>query len=708
MLDEKVIQYFTPKQLAVERVIAKTFATYNIDVVITNRIRAMFVAKLWRMGNKLVSLGGKGKENLLIKWKSTRWKVEIQEDEIANKQVIATATTKRVTVLQDKLNQYEKQLKNADSHLKSLQQSNIRLSNSLRSETPDGRRKRKKWVDCTIQYQNQQKKRIKLDVQTALSFTETENFQPVRVEMMNKDTKEVLSVECKATGNAAASIDNSVIEKTLYVKERFNISDVAYHELAQINPKLPRKSALAKVSKNMNSEYQIQPTSGETIGVQQSLVERLRIRLHHVLKTNPSFAFKKSIRVKITGDGTVVSRSLHLVVIAFSLLVDEENPNSPNGTHTIALLNTTEHYDNMAEALGKVIEDVKIMESITVNGATFSVEFFLCADWKFLALIVGIQAASSKHFCIWCKCTNEERQILGDWSMEDTMKGARTVDEIQNLAKSKRKSIEKYGCVRQPLFPTIQVDHIIPDVLHLFLRICDVLVNLLITDLRRLDGIDKARVLKLDRTKVVNIVRYEKFINETCKVAFHFFVDKDSKKLKWRDLTGPEKLKVFNSVDIPKLFPRVRFGHLVQNLWKEFLEIYKILRSHTALSNEQVNDLKVKIDDWINNFVDVYQTKNITPYLHVLSCHIHEFVRRYGTISQFSQQGVERLNDVITKDYYRSTNHRDALKQLLLKLNRLEELSDNDCAREKKSYKCKNCKQLGHNIRTCEGSAIIL
>jgi len=81
--------------------------------------------------------------------------------------------------------------------------------------------------------------------------------------MMNKDTKEVLSVECKGTGNAAASSDNSVIEKTLYVKERFNISDVAYHELAQINSKLPRKSALAKVSKNMNSEYQIQPTSGE-------------------------------------------------------------------------------------------------------------------------------------------------------------------------------------------------------------------------------------------------------------------------------------------------------------------------------------------------------------------------------------------------------------------------------------------------------------
>ena len=63
----------------------------------------------------------------------------------------------------------------------------------------------------------------------------------------------------------------------------------------------------------MNSEYQIQPTSGETIGVQQSLAEWLWIRLCHVLKTNPSFALNPSICIEITGDGTVVSRSLHLV-----------------------------------------------------------------------------------------------------------------------------------------------------------------------------------------------------------------------------------------------------------------------------------------------------------------------------------------------------------------------------------------------------------
>jgi len=43
--------------------------------------------------------------------------------------------------------------------------------------------------------------------------------------MINKDTKEVLSIGRKEMGNAAASSDNW---KTLYVMERFNISDVTY------------------------------------------------------------------------------------------------------------------------------------------------------------------------------------------------------------------------------------------------------------------------------------------------------------------------------------------------------------------------------------------------------------------------------------------------------------------------------------------------
>ena len=177
--------------------------------------------------------------------------------------------------------------------------------------------------------------------------------------------------------------DKSVIERTLYIKDRYNISNVSYHELAMINTDLPRISTIAKASRELNAKYAIHPTPGKVTGVQQSLKERLRIRISHLLKLKPSFSSTGHVRVKITGDGTVVSRSLHVVVIAFSLMVDEEIPTSPNGNHAIALINATEDYDNLIEALEDIANEIKTLQSIVVDGVTFTIEFFLAADWKF-------------------------------------------------------------------------------------------------------------------------------------------------------------------------------------------------------------------------------------------------------------------------------------------------------------------------------------
>ena len=52
--------------------------------------------------------------------------------------------------------------------------------------------------------------------------------------------------------------------------------------------------------------------------------------------------------------------------------------------------------------------------------------------------------------------------------------------------------------------------------------------------------------------------------------------------------------------------------------------------------------------------------------------------RRYGNVSLFSQQRLEKLNDTTRRNYFRSTNHREseAMKQLMEKQNHLEHLED--------------------------------
>ena len=374
---------------------------------------------------------------------------------------------------------------------------------------------------------------------------------------------------------------------------------------------------------------------------------------------------------------------------------DGANPNSPGGNHTVALLNTGENYTDLSESLEDIRDEIQHLKSITLDGAQYGIEFFLGADWKFLALVVGIEAANARYSCIWCTCPSEERfDISKEWSFTDKEKGARTIEDIRRLTALKKRGSEKFGCARLPIFPSIPIDHVIPDVLHLFLRICDILINLLILELRRLDGIEKSKLQTFDRNKTKHITKYEEFLNNECKISFHMYLDKEEKALKWRDLRGPEKIRLLQVVDIPKLFPELNNAAKIQKIWVEFRRIHAVLRSTTPLDAEEVKMFKSRVRKWLTLFLSVHQTKHVTPYIHLLTSHKPEFLEKYGTISEFSQQGLEKLNDDITKDYFRSTNHRDleALKQLLLKLNRLEELEGQDCSRSKQVHVCKKCK----------------
>ena len=116
------------------------------------------------------------------------------------------------------------------------------------------------------------------------------------------------------------------------------------------------------------------------------------------------------------------------------------------------------------------------------------------------------------------------------------------------------------------------------------------------------------------------------------------------------------KCRLFKAIAIPQLFPRLPHAVKVQELWTEFLEIYLVLQSTTALDNERVKRFQSHVINWMTVFLSVYQTKHVTPYMHLLVSHIPQFLEMYGTLAPFSQQGLEKLNDNLTKDYFRSTN----------------------------------------------------
>ena len=98
----------------------------------------------------------------------------------------------------------------------------------------------------------------------------------------------------------------------------------------------------------------------------------------------------------------------------------------------------------------------------------------------------------------------------------------------------------------------INIDHVIPDILNLFLRITDVLFNLLILEIRRHGEIKRTTASEVSQSNYHDQLEF--FINNCCKIPFKFSVDKETKQLKWRDLMGPEKRVLFKKLHYLNVF----------------------------------------------------------------------------------------------------------------------------------------------------------
>jgi len=60
--------------------------------------------------------------------------------------------------------------------------------------------------------------------------------------------------------------------------------------------------------------------------------------------------------------------------------------------HTLCLVEGSENFEALRIALGSCIGELADVqkEGITVNGVHHPVEFWLCSDWKFLAIVMSI------------------------------------------------------------------------------------------------------------------------------------------------------------------------------------------------------------------------------------------------------------------------------------------------------------------------------
>ncbi len=141
------------------------------------------------------------------------------------------------------------------------------------------------WNECSRHQQYNRKKNIANGVKAALSFCSDKGFEPCSIKILNVDTgiHETLQIKKAMFSHK----DNSVksvggeLHSSLYIKDKFCISDEAFHEICMI-PSLPKSGQVKRLAHEMNSKYEILNTPNGTIGVQQSLKSRIEIRMPYL------------------------------------------------------------------------------------------------------------------------------------------------------------------------------------------------------------------------------------------------------------------------------------------------------------------------------------------------------------------------------------------------------------------------------------------
>lgn len=275
------------------------------------------------------------------------------------------------------------------------------LIERLQSGTEHIRGRRKRTAKHYSKRHEQRLKKARAETcAAALTWLEAEGLTPLKVVVHSSVTDTVETIALQQDIGSALGVNHDTISEDdvdtvsmmLFIKDRFDVSGRAYHEMAKICKSMPRHYQIKRKIAELNCLWNIRPTPNGIIGVQQSLEERLLSRVQHLHRvTPPDAAFKeqKTIRVKLAGDGTTIGKRLHVVNFTYTLLDEGDLAHSHEGNHCLAIFRAPENYESLKNALADIISEVSRLDYITVNGEQYKIDYYMGGDWKYLAIVTG-------------------------------------------------------------------------------------------------------------------------------------------------------------------------------------------------------------------------------------------------------------------------------------------------------------------------------
>ena len=132
---------------------------------------------------------------------------------------------------------------------------------------------------------------------------------------------------------------------------------------------LPSSNQIKKLTKTLNSKFNIWSCPNGVTSVQQSLksriIQHLTIFVQRASKEGVSLS--NTIIIKLTGDGTRIARVLNIVNVAFTIIEEEKKVCSVFGNYTVVILKVSEDYKQLASGLEDILQEVSDLQIVKIN-----------------------------------------------------------------------------------------------------------------------------------------------------------------------------------------------------------------------------------------------------------------------------------------------------------------------------------------------------
>ena len=274
----------------------------------------------------------------------------------------------------------------------------------------------------------------------------------------------------------AAPDPNIDVDKCLFYKDKISMADHKYISFRigmGLTNNMVNMRKIKKRKLEINAAVNISPLS---TGYYIDPVMYIKLRLTHYLKySTPALETKNKIWIKLSADGTSLSRNVKIVNFVFSIINEGIKAATATGSYRIAAFKIEkEDYASINEWLPFLWEQMKVLKKINydpINNkisdelnnsesstemeqtsdmglralyetdhverassmaitteqmtveeetsgtsplVTYEIEHFFSADYKMMSLVLGLQSATSNHPCLICEQNKENLHKHGN------------------------------------------------------------------------------------------------------------------------------------------------------------------------------------------------------------------------------------------------------------------------------------------------------